>query len=112
MNAAGRVASVLLLLSFTPARTGAQKAAPVSDPVLERDFSQTVRPFVNEYCAGCHSGPEPEAQLDLTSFARLSSVLEDLQHWTLLMERLNHQEMPPEFERQPPADLRQKVIDW
>jgi hypothetical protein len=67
----------------------------VSDPALEREFSQTVRPFVNEYCADCHSGPRPEAQLDLTSFAKLSSVLEDLPHWTLLMERLNHQEMPP-----------------
>ena len=28
------------------------------------------------------------------------------------MERLNHQEMPPASEPQPPADLRQKVIDW
>jgi hypothetical protein len=97
---------------FTPARTGAQKPAPVSDPVLEREFSQIVRPFVNEYCADCHSGPRPEAQLDLTSFAKLSSVLEDLPHWTLLMERLNHQEMPPSSDPQPPADLRRKVIDW
>jgi hypothetical protein len=114
MNAPSRVASVLFLLGavFTPVRTGAQKPAAVSDPVLEREFSQTVRPFVNEYCADCHSGPRPEAQLDLTSFAKLSSVLEDLPHWTLLMERLNHQEMPPSSEPQPPADLRQKVIDW
>ena len=80
--------------------------------MLEREFSQTVRPFVDEYCAECHSGPQPEAQFDLTSFATLSSVLEDLPHWTLLMERLNHQEMPPDSEPQPPADLRQQVIDW
>jgi Protein of unknown function (DUF1587)./Planctomycete cytochrome C. len=71
-----------------------------------------VRPFVNEYCAGCHSGAQPEAQFDLTSFATLSSVLEDLPHWTLLMERLNHREMPPNSEPQPPAELRQQVIDW
>ena len=114
MKAPGRAASVLLLLGtgITPALTGAQKPAPVSDPVLEREFSKTVRPFVQEYCADCHSGPQPEAQLDLTSFAKLSSVLEDLPHWTLLMERLNHQEMPPDTEPQPPADLRQQVIDW
>ena len=114
MNAPSRVASVLFLLGalFTPARTGAQKPAPVSDAALEREFSQTVRPFVSAYCADCHSGPQPEAQLDLTSFAKLSSVLEDLPHWTLLMERLTHQEMPPRSQPQPPADLRQKVIDW
>ena len=114
MNAPSRAASVLFLLGtlITPALTGAQKPAPVSDPVLEREFSQTVRPFVDEYCAGCHSGAQPEAQFDLTSFATLSSVLEDLPHWTLLMERLNHREMPPDSEPQPPANLRQQVIDW
>jgi hypothetical protein len=114
MNAPSRVASVLVLLGtlFSPGLTGAQKPAPVSDSALEREFAKTVRPFVSEYCADCHSSPQPEAQLDLTSFAKLSSVLEDLPHWTLLMERLNHREMPPSSERQPPADLRQKVIDW
>src|SRR5688572_14783957 len=114
MSAPIRVASGLFLLGilFTPARTGAQKPAPVSDAALERQFSQIVRPFVSEYCAGCHSGPEPEAQLDLTSFAKLSAVLEDLPHWSLLMERLNHREMPPDSEPQPPAKLRQQVIDW
>src|SRR5215213_7710426 len=114
MNAPSRAASVLFLLGIliTPARTGAQKPGPASAAVLEREFSQTVRPFVDEYCADCHSGPQPEAQLDLTSFARLSSVLEDLSHWTLLMERLTHEEMPPASERQPPARLRQQVIEW
>lgn len=110
MNAVGRAASVVFLMGtvITPALIGAQK--PV--PALEREFSQTVRPFVDEYCAGCHSGPAPEAQLDLTSFGTLSSVLKDLPHWTLLMERLTHQEMPPSSEPQPPAKLRQQVIDW
>ena len=71
MKAPSRVASVLFLLGtlITPAQTGAQKSAPVSDPVLEREFSRTVRPFVDEYCADCHSGPLPEAQLDLSSIA-------------------------------------------
>src|SRR6187401_284149 len=101
MSAPGRAAVVLLVLGtvITPALTGAQKL----DRPLDRTFAQTVRPFVNEYCAQCHSGPKPEAQLDLTSFTTLSSVLEDLPHWTLLMERLTHQEMPPTSEPQPPS---------
>jgi hypothetical protein len=114
MSAPSRVASVLFLLGIlvTPARTGAQKPAPVSDPGLERRFAQTVRPFVEEYCAGCHGGAEPEAQFDLRSFKTLSSVLEDLPHWMLLMERLTDREMPPDSEPQPEAKLRQQVIDW
>ena len=103
-------ASAVFLLGalVATARTGAQKP----DSALEREFSQTVRPFVDEYCAGCHSGPSPEAQFDLTSFTSVSSVLQDLSHWTFLMERLNHHEMPPESEPQPSDRLRQRVIDW
>ncbi len=125
MNAPGRAASVLFLLGtlITPALTGAQKPDPVQigrvkpgpvnpEAVLEREFSQTVRPFVDEYCTQCHSGAKPEAQFDLTSFTTLSSVVEDLPHWTLVMERLRQQEMPPSSEPPPPAQLRQQVIDW
>ena len=114
MNAWSRCASVLFLLGIlaTPALTGAQKPAPVSDPVLERKFPQTVRPFVEEFCTDCHSGAQPEAQFNLKSFATLSSVLDDFPHWTLLMERLKHQEMPRDSEPELSANLRQQVIDW
>src|SRR5687767_9567931 len=115
MNAPRRAALVSFLLGtlITPVLTGAQKPDPVRpEAALEREFSQTVRPFVDEYCAQCHSGAQPEAQLDLTSFETLASVLEDFPHWSLLMERLNHREMPPDSEPQPPAKLRQQVIDW
>ncbi len=86
--------------------------ASVAAPDLERAFARDVRPFVNEYCAGCHSGAAPAAQLDLKSVATLSAVMQDLPHWTLLMERLERQEMPPKPIPQPPADRRQKVIEW
>ena len=116
MTAPIRVISVLFLFllgpAITAAPTGGQQPAGASDRTLERQFSQTVRPFITEYCAGCHGGKEPEAQLNLTSFATLSSVLEDLSHWTLLMQRLDGAEMPPDSEPQPPARLRRQVIDW
>ena len=86
-------------------------ADPVT-PVLEHEFTTTVRPFINEYCATCHSGKTPAAQLDLKSYTTLASVVEDFGHWNLLMERIERQEMPPKPMPQPPADRRQKVIDW
>ena len=91
-----------------PARAVVSK----SEAALDREFAQVVRPFVDDYCAECHSGARPEAQFDLTSFTNLASVLEDFPHWALVMERLEHQEMPPKPEPPPPAALRQRVIDW
>jgi len=87
-------------------------AADPVRPILERDFTETVRPFINEYCATCHSGKSPAAQLDLKSYTTLSSVVEDFGHWNLLMERLERQEMPPKPMPPPPADRRQRVIEW
>lgn len=98
----------VLLLSLTP---GVFAAGP-TDADLDRRFTQTVRPFVNQYCKGCHSGQTPAAQLDLTSFTDTKSVLQDFAHWTLLLERLHAQEMPPKGTPQPPAERREQVIDW
>ncbi len=79
---------------------------------LQRGFSQTVRPFVDQYCVSCHSGKAPAAQLDLKSYTTLDSVVQDFGHWNLLMERLDRQEMPPKPIPPPPADRREKVVEW
>src|SRR5437763_14821838 len=79
---------------------------------LERVFSQTVRPFLGEYCAGCHSGAAPAAQFDLRQFTTVAEVLRDYPHWNLLLEKLTAAEMPPKAVKQPPAASRQAVIDW
>jgi len=108
---------------FSPRRTtklliactipfAASRAAEPPNPALERGFTQNVRPFLNDYCVGCHSGKTPAAQLDLKSFTTVSSVVQDFGHWTLLMERIERQEMPPKPMPQPPADRREKMIEW
>ena len=108
------VASAAFLLGtlVVPVLIRAQKPAPKPASAIEREFAKTIRPFVYEYCQECHSGTQPEAQFNLASFTTMASVLDDLPHWTLLMERLNHHEMPPDTEAQPPDDLRQRVINW
>src|SRR5689334_24998969 len=63
-------------------------AAEPAKAALERDFTQTVKPFIDQYCAGCHSGKTPAAQLDLKGYTTLSSVIVDFGHWNLLMERM------------------------
>jgi len=87
-------------------------AAEPAKAVMERDFTQTVKPFIDQYCASCHSGKTPAAQLDLKAYTTLASVVDDFGHWNLLLERMERQEMPPKPIPQPPAERRQKVIEW
>jgi hypothetical protein len=48
-------ASLALLASAAFPAVGA-------DTKLERDFQQTVRPFLAKNCISCHSGQNPAAQ--------------------------------------------------
>ena len=81
-------------------------------PALDRQFQQTVRPFVEKYCVGCHSGPTPAAQFDLKSYTTLELVIRDYPRWALVLEKLTAQQMPPKPVPPPPAEARHQVIDW
>jgi hypothetical protein len=100
-----RAVPILLVIGAIPALA----AAP---PVLDRDFEQTVRPFVAKYCIGCHSGQKPAAQFDLKAYSTMETVTQDYSRWAQVLQRLSAGEMPPKPMPAPPAEDRQHVIDW
>ena len=87
-------------------------AADVASSDLEHKFAQTVRPFLASYCVGCHGGATPAAQFDLQPYTTVAAVVRDYPRWNLVLEKLTAKEMPPKQAPQPPADVRQEVIDW
>ena len=99
-----RALSVLLVLGAIPALA--------ADPALDRQFEETVRPFVAKYCIGCHSGQRPAAQFDLKAYSTMEMVTQDYPRWAQVLNRLSAKEMPPKPMPAPPADASQHVIDW
>jgi mono/diheme cytochrome c family protein len=87
-------------------------AAEAANAVLERKFSQTVRPFITQYCVGCHSGDTPAAQFDLRAYSTVEAVIRDHPRWALVVEKLAAKEMPPKQLPQPTSEARQQVIAW
>jgi hypothetical protein len=76
-------------------------------------FETSIKPFLKTYCYGCHSGNQPAAGFDLTSYATPDSIVGDQRHWNLVLTRLKAGEMPPAQSRQQPAAAqRQAVVDW
>src|SRR6185369_12988986 len=94
-------------LAISPVRP-----AEPSDAVLRRQFNETVRPFVTQYCLGCHGTSTPAAQFDLRLYSTFEAVTADLTRWRLVHEKLNAGQMPPAKMPQPPAALREQVVDW
>ncbi len=107
----GAPATTLLLLLGSIA-IPCMRAADAANSEMERRFAQTVRPFFTSYCVGCHGGVTPAAQFDLRSYSTMAAVIRDSAHWNLVLEKLTAKEMPPTQATQPPADVRQEVIDW
>jgi hypothetical protein len=85
--------------------------APVAS--LEQRFSAEVRPFLERYCVSCHGGKKPKGALDLSRYATVKAIADNPQHWELVLERLQAQEMPPDTaRRRPKPDERATVIAW
>ncbi len=96
------VASVLLLAS----------PAVAAEAALERQFESEVRPFLGQYCVGCHGGASPVAQFSVEAYASVDAVVSDHRHWALILERLAAGEMPPKSAPQPDRPVRRQVIAW
>ena len=107
-----RAAAAALVVLLLGTLTVSVRAFDPPQPDLQRGFADTVRPFVNTYCAGCHSGEKPAAQFDLRQYSDMASAVRDYRHWSLVMARLTAKEMPPAPVQQPTSEERQKVIDW
>ncbi|HEY7326667.1 MAG TPA: DUF1592 domain-containing protein [Gemmataceae bacterium] len=80
---------------------------------LESRFASEVRPFVQRYCFECHGPKEPKADLDLSRDGTMTVVRGNMSAWSMVLERLQANEMPPEdATRQPSSAERAAVVSW
>ena len=101
--------ALLVLGCFVaPAMNAAQ--APAAD--ADREFAQTVQPFLTAYCASCHTGEKAVAQLDLRQYSSVDAVVQDYAKWDRLREKLASRQMPPQQAKQPSEQERRQIISW
>lgn len=100
-----RAASLLVILAFAP-------ILAAEDPEhLARQFELEVQPLLQTYCVDCHSGDEPEGSLSL-EFSRPPEVPDAFEKWTVVLQRVAGNEMPPEDAEQPTDAERQLLARW
>lgn len=79
---------------------------------LEREFQQTVKPFLAKHCYACHGASNPAAQFNLRQYTDLAGVVRDHARWALVAEKLHSGEMPPKPLPVPPAEESAAVAKW
>ena len=109
-----RKAATLFLIVLVMLTAGAsQQSAQRGQPNLERQYTETVRPFTQKYCMSCHGENGVAAQFDLRPYTTMAAVVKDHRHWALVLEKLHAGEMPPAVATQQPTnEERQAVIAW
>ncbi len=112
MNSSGSVGAIAARTALGIVSFLSSPAFSASNPPLDQQFTQTVRPVIAKYCIGCHSGNSAAAQFDLNAYDTLAPVLRDYPRWELVLSRLTANEMPPRQAPQPPAEARHQVVEW
>ncbi|MEP7367434.1 MAG: DUF1592 domain-containing protein, partial [Acidobacteriota bacterium] len=111
VESATRWAGFLLILAATvlPCVVRGQQNA---SPDLDRQFTNTIRPFLESYCIGCHGQQRPAAQLDLSVFTTMPALMQDGRRWNQMLERVEAEEMPPKGARHPMPQERRAAVAW
>ena len=91
---------------------------PTADPQpeatrLDRQFRETVLPYLQTYCTGCHGKEKPKADVNLAAFTSVESVAKDHRQWAAIRDQLKDGTMPPETAKKRPAPAESKaVVEW
>ena len=89
-----------------------QPAKSNAAPRPDTTFETTIRPFLQKYCASCHSGDKPKGDLALDVYQSEAHARKDRKTWSTLQHVLAAGEMPPAKKPQPTKQERQFVINW
>lgn len=74
-------------------------------------FVSDVKPMLAKYCAGCHSGKDATAGLDVTKLSA-ADLMDDSDIWNRVVDRLSKDEMPPKGMPQPVAMAKTRALTW
>src|SRR5918996_1632892 len=101
----------VLVVMFTAGSS--QQLAQRGQPSLDKQYTDTVRPFTVKYCISCHGEKGLAAQFDLRPYTTLAAAVKDHEHWAVVLQKLEAGEMPPATAAaQPTPQERQAVIAW
>jgi hypothetical protein len=108
-----RTTSILIAAGLmTAGLVTAELSVRPQAPVERADFKRDVVPFLETHCLECHSGAEPEDDLDLEPFLKESFARSEREEWRRIRELVQTRKMPPGGQARPPRQHRKMVTAW
>ena len=102
-----------VILSFVASIAWMNRQADAEETLVDKQFSQSILPFLTKYCCDCHDEKTQEAKLDLSIYKATGDVTRALPLWEHVLSRVKGSEMPPvDSEAQPSAEERLNFVNW
>ncbi|HYE31887.1 MAG TPA: DUF1592 domain-containing protein [Methylomirabilota bacterium] len=76
------------------------------------DFDKEIKPILQTFCYDCHAGTKKKGGVKLDGYADVAALLKDHETWESVLRAVRSGEMPPDDEKQPTADERDKLLNW
>jgi hypothetical protein len=64
-------------------------------------FAESIAPFLQNHCVGCHSGDDAEGGIELDRYRDSANVQTDYELWEKISRLINEHQMPPADEPRP-----------
>ncbi len=76
-------------------------------------FESQIKPFFKRYCIECHGPEKSKGKITLHSLDGDLAAGQESKRWELILDALEHEDMPPEGEEnQPSASDRAATVKW
>ena len=76
------------------------------------DFAGEIKPLFENYCYKCHANGKKKGNVALDTFIGTPTATGNDKAWSAVLENLRTGDMPPEDEKQPTPEQRQKLMKW
>lgn len=110
LRLAGLLASGVVLWGGTVSWGGT--GALAVDASHEQAFRQAVRPFLTQYCLGCHNDKQRKGELSLERYQDSSMALKERVLWEKVLENVQDGIMPPDDKPQPKTEEVASLRAW
>jgi hypothetical protein len=84
---------------------------PGCDTSASVSFSSTITPILTAKCTGCHGGTNPQAGINLTTYAGVKAKINDGRFWGAINHQPGFSPMPKNGSKLPDCDLA-KIKKW
>jgi len=84
--------------------------APTGAATADAEFEERVRPILDARCFACHSGDDPEGDLELEMLDGADPAAQSI--WNAVRKRVRSGEMPPRNKPPLAADDRRVLLAW